>query len=189
MKAVAAVLAALALSSLSAAATAACSSVFPTFDDVLASESPIVIGRVISTGHDEPTYTVAVERVVRGHADSTVVVTTWSTYCGDGLVGDGLPAGTRLMIALDVPSTASMNPAKALAPFWFYHRGQVHGAIEGTPLVSSLDELADRIAALPDTAADVPAHSSLMFYVSVAGLLALLAAGIFFLKPPSRLPR
>jgi hypothetical protein len=172
---------------LAPSAAAACSPVFPTFEQVLASSSPIVIGRVVQENGDR-SYTVEVERVVRGSVGRTVLVTNWSTYCGDRLVMNGLPAGTRLMIALEVPSTATMAPVDALAPFWFVDRGRVHGMVEGTPEARTLAELAAHIAALPDTAAEPEPAPTTAVPPLLALPLGLLVLAYFLARPMSRRP-
>lgn len=164
--------------------TAACDAEWPTFSQLLDGSSVIVLGTVTEAlnmdDHPFPeTYVVSVERVLKGSAGETVTVQQRAYLCGDGLIPDDV--GRRILIATDLRFYSA-----TLSPFWWQlPGGRLHGWAETPPGVSSLDELAERIAAaLPDTATAAPATASAAHGGRPIALIAAAALGLFVVRGP-----
>jgi hypothetical protein len=156
----------------------------PTLEEVLDGDGPIVLGRVTSavntdTDSNPDELTITVERVVRGHAGETVVVDQPASLCKDGISWD---FDYRLIIALGVPF---FN--ETLSPYWYeFSNGELRGWAEIPAGVTTLDELADAIAALPDTATAKPNQGAPIGDSWAPVLLGLLALVMFLVRPLAR---
>lgn len=165
---------------------AACSALVPTFDAAVQGSSLVVLGTVTkATNTDESShpdeFTIRVERVLRGAHVNRIVIDQPAYLCGDNLGPDSV--GRRVIVATDVPFYRQL-----LSPFWWERRpGVLDGLAEFPAGVTTLDELADRIAALPDTATEDPARGatpgSLVWTHALVGLLAL---AVFVARPFAR---
>jgi myo-inositol catabolism protein IolC len=162
----------------------ACSAEWPTFEQVLKRADAIVLGSVTAAlNTDEDAYperfTLSVERVLRGRAGPTLEVTRQASLCGDGLSEADI--GLRLIIASDMRFYRS-----TIAPYWWeFPNGRLDGWAEYPAGITTLDELADRIAALPDSATDEQtgnAATGAVWPLAVTGLLALI---LFLARPPA----
>jgi hypothetical protein len=166
-----------------ASAAVACSPHVPTFDYVMKTDSTIVIGRLGArtegdrTRDTPPRVTIDVTRVLRGTASETVAADDWTTACRDELP----VTHRRVIVALDVPFGDDEYTV-----YWTWGRGSMHSVAEENPRVGSLNELANRIAALPDTATDSeagPWHTRAALMLAPLGLLVL---GYLVAKPITR---
>jgi hypothetical protein len=159
----------------------------PTLQEVLDGDGPIVLGRVtgaVNTDTDSSPdeLTITVERVLRGRAGETVVVDQPASLCRDGISWD---FDYRLIIALGVPFFD-----ETLSPYWweFGDEAELRGWAQIPAGVTTLDDLADLIAALPDTATAYPEQDAAIsgtWVPALAGLVALL----FLLVRPLRRKR
>lgn len=187
MRRLAALLLALAglVAALPSSATA-CLAEAPTFEQVLEGSRSIVLGRVTRAinDNDHPypdRFVIAVERTLRGPARSEVVVKQRAGLCGDGLGPDSV--GQRVIIALDLRFYG-----QNLSPYWWqFPNGEMRGWAQTPPGISSLDELADRIAvSLLDTATDVSSPTDSQPTAWLAFVAGLAALALFLLRPLGR---
>ncbi len=162
----------------------ACDAFVPTFQEVIEGADAILIGEVTEVGRRPDlrwnAVRIEVQRVLRGQAGDALVVDQPAYLCGDGL--EQRDVGRRVLIATDVNFGFT-----EVAPYWWMQRGQLEGWAETPAGVATIDELANLIAALPDTAIDQPNQDGRPtpspWLPALAGLMALV---VFAVRPIGR---
>jgi hypothetical protein len=172
----------LAASASSPAAASACTAEAPTVQQVVDGASVIVRGRVVREVDVDADawpdrFTVAVDRVLRGQAGRRIVVHQPAYLCGDQLAPGSV--GTELIVGLDVRFYS-----RVLSPYWQINGdGDLWGFAEVPEGVTTLDALADYIAAMPDTAQAWASKGRAVVAPLVLLSIALLALAHFLAKP------